>query len=283
MIGSGTFTELDELISHVKDGDTLALPSGFDSDFSGVSMAAARALVRKEVRRLELVLVPAGSIQADMLIGAGCVATVQAGSVLLYEHGRANRFVEAQRSGAITVKESMCPAIHAGLIAAAKGLPFMPVRGILGSDILRHRAAAGEWATIANPFAHDDPIVAIAAIRPDVSLFHVPLADRHGNAWIGRRRELATLAHASRKTLITFERVYDGDLSQDELMAPGTLSAMYVTALSHQPNGAWPLHMGADYAEDAGHLREYAQASRTQEGFAQYLARHVHGEPGADR
>ena len=178
----------------------MAIPTAFSAEYSGVSMAATRAMIRKGVKDLHLVAVPSTSLQADLLIGAGCVASLPTGSILLYEYGRANRFIAAQKAGAITVKDSTCPAIHAGLIAGEKGLPFMPVRGLIGSDILQHRMQSDGWLSIDNPFAEDDPIVLVPPLRPDVTILHVPLADRFGNVWIGRRSEFATMARASAKT-----------------------------------------------------------------------------------
>jgi glutaconate CoA-transferase subunit A len=238
-------------------------------------MVATRAIIRKKVEGLHLVAVPSTSLQADLLIGAGSVASLLTGSILLYEYGQANRFIAAQKAGSIVVKDSTCPAIHAALIAGEKGLPFMPVRGLIGSDILRHRMADDGWQTINNPFGEDDPVVVVPPLRPDVTLFHVPLADRFGNVWIGRRAEFATMARASAKTLVTFEAFFDGNLMADEDKAPATIPAFYVTAVSHQPKGAWPLHGGDAYGEDASNLREYAEQSKTVTGFAEYLTRYV--------
>src|SRR4051812_15110888 len=209
----------------------VALAGTFSADFSAASMVATRALVRRGTRDLHLLGVPALSLQADVLIGAGCVSTVQSGSVLLYEYGPANRFVAAQKKGAITVKDSTCPAIHAGLIAGEKGLPFMPVRGLIGSDILRHRMEQDGWRTVDNPFGENDPIVVLPALRPDVAVFHAPLADRHGNVWVGRRSELSTMAHAARKTLVTFDAIYDGNLTESDTLSPATIHSMFITAL----------------------------------------------------
>lgn len=269
------FEDIDALVARIADGATLTLPSAFSGDISGASMAATRAMIRRGVRGLHLVCVPGGSLQADMLIGAGCVASVETGSMLLYEYGPASRFVEAQRNGTIVVRDSTCPAIHASLIAGEKGLPFMPVRGILGSDILKHRS--GEWRTIDNPFGENDPIVLIPALRPDATILHVPLADGEGNIWISQRAEFQTLARGARTTLVTFEELHRGNLLDDRQLAPGTVPAMYVTALSHQPHGSWPLHGGVDQPEDAEHLREYARLAKTAEGFREYLERHVFG------
>jgi len=282
LAGDTAFTDLRELASHVAEGDIVALPHTLSADFSAASMIATRALIQRGVKNLHLVGVPALSLQADMLIGAGCVSTIQSGSILLYEYGPANRFVAAQKRGTITVKDSTCPAIHAALIAGEKGLPFMPLRGLIGSDILRHRMDQDGWRVIDNPFAENDPIVLVPALRPDVTLFHAPLADRTGNVWVGRRSELATMAHSARKVLVTFEAIYEGNLAESDELAPATIRGMFITALSHQPNGSWPLNGGIDHPEDAAHMREYARLSETDEGFAQYLSRYVTNEAASE-
>jgi glutaconate CoA-transferase subunit A len=270
---TATFMDIDALAAHVAGGDLVALPHTVGAGFSAAAMNATRALIRRGVRDLHLLGVPALSLQADMLIGAGCVSTVQAGSILLYEYGTANRFVAAQKRGALVVKDSSCPAIHAALIAGEKGLPFMPVRGLIGSDILRYRMAEDGWRVIDNPFPPHDPIVVVPAMRPDVTLFHAPLADRAGNVWVGRRGELSTMARSAKKALVTFEAFHDGDLFASDELAPATIPAMFIAALSHQPDGSWPLSGGNGQPEDAANLRDYARLSKTDEGFAEYLAR----------
>jgi glutaconate CoA-transferase, subunit A len=112
---------------------------------------------------------------------------------------------------------------------------------------------------------------------PDVALFHAPMTDHAGNVWIGRRRELATMAHAARRTVATVERLYDGDLMADPALAAGTLSNFYVEAVAVAPRGAWPLPFD-EYPADAAHLTEYARLARSDEGFAQYLDRYVRHE-----
>jgi len=105
----------------------------------------------------------------------------------------------------------------------------------------------------------------------------VPMADSDGNIWVGRRHEFSTMARGAHRTLVTYERLYDGDMRADATLAPGVVPALYVTALSHQPRGAWPLHMGKDYPEDSENMREYARLSPTDEGFREYLDRYVLG------
>ena len=260
---------LDEALASITDGCVLAVPR----ETSGVAMAATRALIRRGVNRLTLIALPTSSLQADLLIGAGCIETLETSAVSLGEFGPAPRFTAAVLAGTIRLKDATCPALHAAFQAAEKGVPFMPLRGLIGSDVLAHRP---DWRVIDNPFGADDPIVLLPAIRPDVALFHAPLADRAGNVWVGTQRELVTMAHAAGKSIVTVEALHDGDLLADRTLAAGTLPGFYVEAVAVAPRGAWPLPLPDHYAWDAAHLAEYARLAATPEGFAAYLKAHVH-------
>src|SRR6478752_2129870 len=244
---------LDEALAPITDGCLLAVPR----DVSGVAMAATRALIRRGVRRLRLVALPTSSLQADLLIGAGCVESIETSAVSLGEFG---------------------PALHAAFQAAEKGVPFMPLRGLIGSDLLAHRP---DWKVVDNPFDGDDPVVLLPALKPDVALFHAPLADRDGNVWIGRDRELATMAHAAAKTVVTVEKLHDGNLFDDHWLAAGALGGFYLEAVAVAPKGAWPLGLADHYPPDTVHLAGYARVATTAEGFAAYLDQHVHDQRAA--
>lgn len=260
---------LNEALTDITDGCMLVVPR----EVSGVPMAATRALIRRGVRRLHLVALPTSSLQADLMIGAGCVATLETSAVSLGEFGPAPRFSDAIRSGAIVMKDATCPALHAALQASEKGVPFMPLRGLIGSDVLKYR---DDWKVIDSPFGEADRIVLLPAIKPDVALIHAPMADRFGNVWIGRQRELATMAHAADKTIATVEKMHDGNLLDDPVLAAGTLPGFYVDAVAVAERGAWPLPLPDHYAADAEHLALYAELAATAEGFAQYLERYVY-------
>jgi glutaconate CoA-transferase, subunit A len=265
---------IDDAIERIGDRCVLAVPR----EVSGVAMAATRALIRRGIKQLHLVALPTSTLQADMLIGAGCVATLETSAVSLGELGPAPRFTDAIKAGAITMKDATCPALYAAMEASEKGIPFMPLRGIIGSDLLAHRS---EWRTIDNPFGNNDPIVLLPAIKPDVALFHAPLADKEGNVWIGRQRDLVTLAHASAKTVVTVEEIVGENLLDDPLRAAGTLPGFYVDAIALAPRGAWPLSLPDHYGSDVAHLGEYARLAATAEGFAQYLGKYVHDRRAA--
>ncbi len=260
---------LDEALAPIVDGCMLAVPR----ESSGVPMAATRALIRRGVKRLHLVTLPTSTLQADLLIGAGCVETLETSAVSLGEFGPAPRFTAAVLAGTIRMRDATCPALHAQFQAAEKGVPFMPLRGLVGSDVLAHRT---DWKLVDNPFGNNDPIVLLPALKPDVALFHAPLADRAGNVFVGIQRELIAMAHAAGKTIVTVEKIYDGDMLRDPLLAAGTLPGFYVEAVAVEPRGAWPLPLPDHYAIDAAHVAEYARLAATAEGFADYLQRYVH-------
>ena len=262
--------DLDEALATIGDGAMVVVPT----DYAGVAMAATRALVRRGVKGLHLVTLPASSLQADLLIGAGAVATIETAAVSLGELGPAPRFTAAVTAGTIVVRDATCPALHAALQAAEKGVPFMALRGLIGSDLVKHRP---DWRVVDNPFAEKgDPIVLLPAIRPDVALFHAPFADRHGNVWVGRRRELFVMAHASGKTVVTVEEIREGNLLEDETLAGSTLASFYVEAVAVARHGTWPLRFGSLAAEDTAHLQEYMRLAQTEDGFRQYLDRYVY-------
>ena len=269
-------TTLEDLVAHIKDGMKLAVPA----DYAGVAMAATRALIRQGTKKLHLVGVPTSGLQSELLIGAGCADIFESSALTMGEYNPAPRFSRAVKEGTIKLIDATCPAIHAALQASQKGIPFMPLRGIIGSDVLPHHP---DWQTIQNPLSNEeDPIVLIPSIKPDFAIFHAPAVDREGNVWVGRRRELITMAQASKGTLITVEKTFDGNFLDDEKMAAGTLPALYITAVSHVPSGTWPLSFWQGDREDAEHLRHYRSVAGNDEGFSEYLSAYVYKEANHD-
>ena len=263
------FKKIAELANQIPDGSSLALPP----EYSFVPMELVRGLIRRNARDLSILCVPIGGMAVDLLIGAGCVAEVEAAAVSLGENGPAPRFSDAVVAKKIRMIDSTCPAIHTALQASEKGVPFMPLGGIIGSDIAAHRS---DWQIIDDPMgAGNGPILLLPALQPDISIFHSPLADRNGNVWIGRRRELMTMAHASKQTLVTVERITDEDLLATEQTAAGTLPALYVSAISEAENGAKPLGLTDCYPRDSAEISNYARQARTDSGFQDYLTQTV--------
>ncbi len=258
---------MEELAARVFDGAKIAVPS----NRTGVPMELARALVRRGVKDLHLVTVPASGLLVDFMIGAGCVGTIETSGVSLDEFGVARCFMDAVKTGSVRLIDATCPAIFAGLAAAERGLPFMPIRGIIGSDLI---GARDDWRIITNPLApegEEDPILVVKAIQPDFAVFHVPMADSLGNVWVGRERDVITMAHASKEALVTVEEVVEGDLFADERLTAGALANLYIGGVAVAEKGGWPMELPTRYPVDGAHMKEYGHLAASEEGFADYL------------
>jgi len=260
--------DAEAIAAQIPDGTHLGLPP----DYSMPAMAVVHALIRRNAKNLKLLGVPVLGLSADLLIGAGCVAEVESSAVSLGEAGLAPRFTEAVEKNLLKIKDTTCPAIHTGLQATEKGVPFMPLRGVIGSDLVALRP---DWKISENPFKEKDSILLVPAIQPEVALFHARWADETGNVWIGRRKELATIAHAARCCFVTCEEIRAGDMLEDELLAPGVLSSVYVSGVAQVQRGAWPLSVAGVYGIDDAHLTLYAKAAKTRDGFQRYLEEYV--------
>jgi glutaconate CoA-transferase subunit A len=266
-----TTTDVAALAEQVPDGALLALPP----DYSFVPMDLIRAMIRRGVKDLHVLAVPVSGMSADLLIGAGCVRVMEAAAVSLGEAGLAPCFTRAVQDGTLTMKDSTCPAIHSALQASEKGVPFMPLGGVIGSDIAKFR---DDWKIVDDPLgAGNGRILLLPAIQPDVAVMHAPLADNVGNIWVGKRHELFTIAHAAKTTLATYEDIHDGDLTEDPVLSAGTIPAMYIGGLAEAKMGAKPLGLAGSYGADIDHIRAYAKEARSEEGFDAYLKREVLG------
>ncbi|HZD89602.1 MAG TPA: CoA synthetase, partial [Pseudolabrys sp.] len=100
-------TPLDEALSCITDGCMLVVPR----EVTGAPMAATRALIRRGVKNLHLVTLPTSTLQTDLLVGAGCVETLETSAVSLGEFGPAPRFCAAVTEGSIVMKDATCPAL----------------------------------------------------------------------------------------------------------------------------------------------------------------------------
>ena len=255
---------VDALAALIPDGARLALPS----ENSGVPVAVLRALIARGARDLRLVGGPTGGFAIDVLVGAGCVASIEAAGVSLGPRGLAPRFCAAVEAGEVTMIDSTCPATHAGYIAGEKRLPFMAVRGVFGSSMLDQRS---DWTVSQNPFPPHDPVVVVPPILPDAIALHAPFADEAGNVWVGNRRELKTMARASALVLVTVEEIRPGNMVKNYDLSPGLLTAPYVDNIAVAPRGAAPTALPPIYGPDDAMLDDYARAARTSEGFDGWL------------
>jgi glutaconate CoA-transferase subunit A len=253
----------------VADGAIVALGGGLSAR---LPLAMVRELIRQGRRGLHLVG-SAHSIDVDMLVAAGTVRRCEESYVGFEQDiGLAPAYRRAAEEGSIEVAESCCVTILAQLRAAEMGLPFLPVRGVRGSDIGRLHP---EYAEITCPFT-GETLVAVPALRPDVALLHAPVGDRYGNLHLEQPYVLdERFASASRAVIATVDEL----VSPDEVAAAGiVIPAHLVTAVTEVPYGAHPSSCYPRYAYDRDHLREYVAAVQAgPDGAAKYLAAYVRG------
>lgn len=146
------------------------------------------------------------------------------------------------------------------------GLPFIPVRGVIGTDYTRVRS---DFKTIKNPYGEDD-VLLVPAVNPDVSLIHAFKADIYGNCIVNSSIDDALLARASKKVVISTELIVDtAELKSSQ--RGNFVSRVHVDAVVHLSNGAYPTSCGSDYRTDVHKLHEYLAAAKDVDEFTQYI------------
>ena len=157
------------------------------------------------------------------------------------------------------------------------GVPYVPVLGLVGTDLLARR---DDMVLAPDPFGEGKMTVVAKALRPDVALFHAQTADRQGNVSFGYPVEAAIVAEASRYVVVSVEEVVE---RLDERDAIGTfLPSILVDAVVHAPFGAHPGGLSGRYAPDREAMQRYVVAARSDDAFAEYLDETVFGIAGHD-
>ena len=150
------------------------------------------------------------------------------------------------------------------------GVPYVPVIGLVGSDLLKRR---DDMIVAPDPFGSGKVSVVAKSMRPDVAVFHVDKADRNGNVSLGYLAEAVMLAEASAHVVVTAEEIVDRITEKDAV--GGFIPSILVDDVVHAPHGAHPGGMSGRYAPDAAAMKEYVAASRDDPSFAAYLETHV--------
>jgi acyl CoA:acetate/3-ketoacid CoA transferase alpha subunit len=244
------------------------------------TVRAPMSLVREVVRQgpKNLRVAGQGVAELDLLLAAGLVEALDMCYIGLEVYGVSSALRREVESGRVKrVVEWSNAALSTRLKAAAMGVPFLPIRSMLGADTLKYSAAK----VVEDPFT-GQPICLVPALILDVGLIHVHRADRCGNAQIDGISGFAfEMARASKRLIISTEEMVDTDeirRQPDRTMIPYYL----VDAVVHAPFGAHPGEMVYEYARDEAEIRAWAKASETSESAAAYLEKYVYGVPDHD-
>lgn len=263
--------DLDRAAGAVTDGAIVALGGGLSAR---LPMALVRELIRQGRRDLHVVG-SAHGIDVDLLVAAGAIGICEESYVGFEQDlGLAPAYRRAVETGELAIHESCCATILTQLRAAEFGLPFLPVRGVKGSDIRRFHPEYGE---VTCPFT-GEILVVVPPLRPDVALIHAPIGDRRGNLHLDQPYVLdERFAAASRHVIATVERI----VSTEEVAKAGiTIPAHLVSAVTEVPFGAHPSSCYPDYAYDRRHIAEYVRcATAGGAELAGYQDRFITGAP----
>ncbi|MGH9791551.1 MAG: CoA transferase subunit A [Candidatus Acidiferrales bacterium] len=238
-----------------------------------IPFAAGHEIIRQGKRDLTLVG-PISDILFDQMIGAGCISRVYAAWVGNVSAGLGHCFrraVEQSIPRAIQTIDYSNFTVALALHAAAMGVPFMPTYSTLGSDLMHRNGNLREF----NSPVNEEKLVAVRALRPDVSIIHVQRADQHGNAHVwGNLGVAVDGARAARKLIVVAEQIVEPEViasDPNRTLIPGFL----VTAVVHEPWGAHPSPVQGYYGRDHAFFSQYHEQSRTAEDYEKWLERWV--------
>jgi glutaconate CoA-transferase subunit A len=252
----------------VPNGATVAMGVALEAL---IPFAAGHEMIRRRRRDLELVG-PISDALFDQLIGAGCVRRVTAAWVGNVSEGLGHCYRRACEAGiprALEVHDHSNFSISLALWAAAWNVPSLPTRTLLGSDVLR-----------TNPnLSAADGLVHVDAVRPDVAIVHVQRADDQGraHAWgpLGITEEAGL---AAERVIVTCEELVDASVTLSDpnrILFPETK----VVAVVPEPGGAHPSPVQGHFKRDHAFYRDYAERSRSADGFEAWLEEWVLGLP----
>ena len=271
---------LDDAIAElVHDGASVVLGAALEH---AIPFAAAHELIRQGKRDLNVVA-PISDMSTDMLIGANCVAEVTGSWVGNVSGGMGHNYRRATESGEpnpIKVHDYSNFSIGMAFFAGAYGLPYVPVKSILGSDIIKSnpRIKMAE-----NPFASKpDPVALVPALKPDVAFLVVQRADRNGNShiWgsIGLTQEASI---AAEKIIVIADEIVEPEVitsDPNRVLIPG----FGVNAVCHIPAANHPAPLIGRWQRDNAFFHHYHKETRDTDGFQRWCDEWVRGLPDHD-
>ena len=253
---------------HLRAGDKVVLGACLEPD---IPFAATHEIIRQGIRDLS-VIAPISDASTDMLIGAGCCGEVigaWVGNVSGWLGHNYRRAYETAAPHKLRVQDHSNLSLGMALMAGAYGMPYAPLRSILGSDILRSNPG---FRLAENPFTEaGEAIVLVPPLTPDLAILPVQRADRFGNNhhW-GSRGLVLESALASEKVVLMADEIVEPEVIASDpsrVLVPDYL----VTAVSHVPAGQHPAPMTGRWRRDNEFFNAYHRRSRTRQGLLDWL------------
>src|SRR6478609_9765657 len=264
------------IAEHVPDGASVALGLQMEQM---IPFAAGHEIMRQKKRGLRLIG-PISDILFDQMIGAGCVEDVVAawvGNVMMGSAYNFRRATEVENPGKpgekLRVFNMTNFTLALALQAGAMGVPFLPTRTAMGSDVPKGNHF---FYQIISPFVPKETLLAVRALAPDVAIVHLQRADRDGNAhcW-GNFGVMIEAVRAARRVIVVAEEIVDAEViasDPNRTAIPGFL----VSAVVECRHGAHPSPVQGCYGRDNAFFRRYHEQTKTQADSDAWLQRWVH-------
>ena len=241
--------------------------------------SAIHEIIRQEIGDLTVTRSNAAD-DFDMLIGAGLVKRFISTFLSLGVYGLGRCYRRSLEKGIphkVEVEEYTNLSLPMMLQAGAMGMPFVPVKDMVGTDLLNVKSFLGEnkYKIIESPF-DGSPTLLVPALNPDVAIIHVQQADEEGNAQIwGIGGDCQVGANASEKVIVTCERIVSREVIGKD-PSRTIVPAFKVVAVVEEPYGAHPGYTPGFYDVDFAMGYLYQQASNTEAGLAEFLKEWVY-------
>lgn len=268
---------LADAVSSIPTGDHVALP-GFAT--ARCAMAFAHEVIRQGKKQLTVSQCVAG-MDADMLVGAGAVERIVYGGGSRGRSGQHHCINRAIEQGALAREEFSSLSMTFRYLAGSLGLPFIPIRSLNGSDILKElqEKTPPLVGTLQDPFTGDDWLV-LKPLVPDVAIAQVQVADEEGNAWIlGPRWDNEEQVKASKRTIVITEQLVSTEMIR-RYPERTLIHGFRVSHVVHLPFSAHPSSVYGVYDFDKAHIKIFAEASKTPDCLQEYLHKYVYGVAG---
>ena len=262
-----------EAASSIPNGSHIAL-GGFA--ITRCVIAFVHEMIRQKKRDL-LVSQCIVGMETDLLVGAGCVSRLIYGGGSLDRFGLMETINRAIARKDVTIEEYSSLAICFKYLAGSLGLPFFPIKSIVGSDIYHRLKKEGPDKVVVEatcPFTGEN-LLYLKALTPDAAIIHVNQCDEEGNAIIyGPKWDNPEAAKASKRVILVAEEI----VPKSEMIKSAEsvfIPAFRVEKVVHAPFGAYPSAVYRAYDYDADHLRYYAEQNKDEKKFQEYLDRYV--------
>ncbi|HYU72881.1 MAG TPA: CoA-transferase, partial [Ktedonobacteraceae bacterium] len=259
------------------DGSSVALGLALEPF---IPFAASHEIIRQQRRNLTLIG-PISDILFDQLIGAGCVEKVKAAWVGNVSEGLAHcyrRAIEQSIPHSLVTEEYSNFTIGLALLAGSLGVPYIPTRSLLGSDLPRQNPTFYQQQSPLDA----SPLLLVPAVQPDVTIIHVQRSDIDGNAHLWGSLGVCEAAMlAARNVILVAEEIVSREVilsDPNRVVGP----SFKVRAVVHEPWAAHPSAVSGYYNRDHPYYHEYHKRTRTTEGFQQWLAEWVLNMPNRD-